>query len=113
MRAWQTVKPGRPKDVLALNEDLPAPEPYPGTVVGVIPSHYDRAFKELAQERIFDWWREGRLQTHIEELVPFEDLLDALERIAASTVRGKLALQVHPDATAPSEPAVELGSPRV
>ncbi len=44
MRAWQTVKPGRPKDVLALNEDLPAPEPYPGTVVGVIQSHYDRAF---------------------------------------------------------------------
>lgn len=82
------------------------------SVVGVIPSHYDRAFKELAQQRLLGWWRDGRLQTQIEEWVPFEDLPDALERIAASTVRGKLALQVHPEATAPGEPAVKLGNPR-
>ena len=73
------------------------------SVVGVIPSNYDRAFKEAAQDRLLDWWRAGQLQTHIDEVVPFEDLPDALERIADSTVQGKLALKVHPDATAPSQ----------
>ncbi len=72
------------------------------SVVGVIPSKYDRAFKEVAQERLLGWWKEGRLKTRIEELVPFEDLPDALERLAASKVKGKLALKVHPKATAPA-----------
>lgn len=71
------------------------------SVVGVIPSNYDRAFKERAQERLLEWWREGRLRAHVEEMVPFEALPDALERLAASQVQGKLALRVHPDATAP------------
>lgn len=72
------------------------------SVVGVIPSNYDRAFKEAAQERLVGWWKEGRLQVHIEEMVPFDGLPEALERLAASQVQGKLALAVHPDATAPS-----------
>jgi NADPH2:quinone reductase len=72
------------------------------SVVGVIPSNYDRAFKEVAQERLLGWWKEGRLKTQIEEFVAFEDLPDALERLAASKVQGKLALRVHPDATAPA-----------
>lgn len=71
------------------------------SVVGVIPSNYDRAFKETAQERLLGWWKEGRLSTHIEEMVEFEALPAALERLAASKVQGKLALRVHPDATAP------------
>ncbi len=32
MRAWQTVKAGRPADALVLNEDVAPPEPGPGTV---------------------------------------------------------------------------------
>ena len=32
MRAWQTVKPGRPMDALYLNEDVEPPRPTPGTV---------------------------------------------------------------------------------
>jgi NADPH2:quinone reductase len=72
------------------------------SVVGVIPSNYDRAFKEVAQERLIGWWKEGRLKTQIEEMVAFEDLPEALERLAASKVQGKLALKVHPDATAPA-----------
>ena len=71
------------------------------SVVGVIPSKYDRTFKEAAQKRLLGWWKEGRLKTQIEEFVAFEDLPDALERLAASKVQGKLALKVHPDATAP------------
>ena len=72
------------------------------SVVGVIPSKYDRAFKEVAQERLLGWWKEGRLKTHIEEFVPFEELPKALERLASSQVQGKLALRVHPDATPPA-----------
>ncbi|MCA9502391.1 MAG: NADPH:quinone oxidoreductase family protein [Spirochaetaceae bacterium] len=72
------------------------------SVVGVIPSGYDRAFKEAAQARLLDWWREGRLRPRIEEMVPFESLPDALERLAAGRVQGKLVLRVHPDATAPT-----------
>ncbi len=71
------------------------------SVVGVIPSNYDRAFKEAAQERLLGWWREGRLRSHVDAMVPFEELPDALERLAASEVQGKLVLGVHPDATAP------------
>lgn len=75
------------------------------SVVGVIPSNYDRAFKEAAQERMLGWWREGRLRTHVERLVDFEALPSALERLAASQVQGKLVLGVHPDATAPTSQA--------
>ena len=32
MRAWQTVKPGRPSDALALNDDVAPPKPGPGTL---------------------------------------------------------------------------------
>jgi NADPH2:quinone reductase len=69
------------------------------SVVGVIPSHYDRAFKERAQDRLVAWWREGRLRTRIEELVPFDALPVALQRLADGGVRGKLALAVDPAAT--------------
>ena len=33
MRAWQTVKSGRPADALVLNEDVAPPEPGPGTLL--------------------------------------------------------------------------------
>ncbi|MEN8158864.1 MAG: NADPH:quinone oxidoreductase family protein [Myxococcota bacterium] len=71
------------------------------SVVGVIPTHYDRAFKEAAQERLLGWWRDGKLRSRVDELVPFEALPDALERLLAGRVRGKLALAVDPSATAP------------
>jgi NADPH2:quinone reductase len=32
MRAWQTTKAGRPRDVLVLNESAPSPKPRDGTV---------------------------------------------------------------------------------
>jgi NADPH2:quinone reductase len=72
------------------------------SVVGVIPSRYDRAFKERAQHRLLDWWRERRLRPQVDALVPFEALPDALERLAAGGVRGKLVLAVDPSATAPA-----------
>ena len=72
------------------------------SVVGVIPSNYDRAFKEAAQERLVGWWREGKLRVHVDETVPFDALPDALDRLADSKVQGKLTLAVHPEATGPA-----------
>lgn len=75
------------------------------SVVGVIPSHYDRAFKEAVQERLLGWWREGQLRPQIDELVPFEGLADALERLVAGGVKGKLALAVSAAASGPGQDA--------
>jgi NADPH2:quinone reductase len=69
------------------------------SVVGVIPSGYDRAYKERAQAVLLDWWRAGRLRIAVDEVVPFSALPDALERLAANQVKGKLALAVDPKAT--------------
>ncbi|MBW2270901.1 MAG: NADPH:quinone oxidoreductase family protein [Deltaproteobacteria bacterium] len=69
------------------------------SVVGVIPTHYDRAFRERAQECLLGWWREGKLRPRIDDLIPFEALPDALERLVAGGVNGKLALAVDPSAT--------------
>ena len=72
------------------------------SVVGVIPSQYDRAFKEQTQERLLGWWREGKLRPQIDDLVAFEALPEALERLVSGGVKGKLALAVDPSATAPA-----------
>ena len=69
------------------------------SVMGVIPTLYDRAFKEAAQARLLAWWGEGKLKPQIEELVPFEALPRALERLASGQVKGKLALAVDSSAT--------------
>lgn len=64
------------------------------SVVGVIPSGYDRAYKERAQERMIGWWRAGRLRIPVDEVVPFARLPEALERLLGKAVKGKLALSV-------------------
>jgi NADPH:quinone reductase len=71
------------------------------SVVGVIPSGYDRAYKERAQAQLLAWWRSGALRIEVDELVPFAALPDALERLASNQVKGKLALAVDPNASAP------------
>ena len=68
------------------------------SVVGVIPSRYDRAFKEEAQARLLAWRSEGKIRNQIQEVVPFETLPDALERLMDGQVKGKLALAVDPSA---------------
>lgn len=71
------------------------------SVVGVIPSNYGRDYKEAAQARLLGWWKEGLLKVEIDEMVPFDALPDALERLGNNQVKGKLAVAVHPDASAP------------
>lgn len=72
------------------------------SVVGVIPTYYDRAFKERTQAQLLDWWREGKLRPRIDETVAFDALPDALERLVGGGVQGKLVLRVDPAATAPA-----------
>ncbi len=64
------------------------------SVLGVIPTGYDRASRERAQARLLDWWRTGRLDLPATGLVPFEALPSALERLLAGNVQGKLSLAV-------------------
>ena len=72
------------------------------SVVGVIPSQYDRAFKEHAQAQLLSWLSEGKLRPRVDELVPFGALPDALERLVDGKVKGKLALAVAPSASGPA-----------
>ena len=72
------------------------------SVVGVIPSQYDRAFKEHAQAQLLEWRSEGKLRPRVDELVPFGALPDALERLVNGKVKGKLALAVDPSASGPA-----------
>ncbi|MAI81131.1 MAG: alcohol dehydrogenase [Deltaproteobacteria bacterium] len=64
------------------------------SVVGVIPSKYDRPFKEEVHSRLLAWRGEGKLVSRVDELVGFEDLPNALERLAKREVKGKLVLSV-------------------
>lgn len=69
------------------------------SVVGVIPTHYDRAFKEQTQAQLLEWWSAGKLHSRVEECVPFEGLADAMENLLGRSVKGKLVLAVDPEAT--------------
>ncbi|MDE0884175.1 MAG: NADPH:quinone oxidoreductase family protein [Myxococcota bacterium] len=65
------------------------------SVMGVIPTRYDRAFKEKAQAELLGWWAQGKLSPRIHEVVPFDALPSALESLAAGRVKGKLVLAVN------------------
>jgi NADPH2:quinone reductase len=69
------------------------------SVLGVVPSGYDRTFKEAAQERLLEWWRKGAIEIPVDEALAFDALPEALERLKAGRVRGKLTLVVDPIAT--------------
>jgi NADPH:quinone reductase len=68
------------------------------SVLGVIPSGYERAVKERAQGELLAYRARGALRVPLESLVPFERLPDALERLAGSAVLGKLVLAVRSSA---------------
>jgi NADPH2:quinone reductase len=68
------------------------------SVMGVIPSRYDRAFKERAHLELMRWYEGGQLRPRVAEVVPFEALPGALERLLDRGVLGKLCLAVAPDA---------------
>ena len=62
------------------------------SVLGVMPSGYDREFKLNAQERLLDHYGAGRIRVPIDHELPFEKLPQGLELLARGEVRGKLVL---------------------
>lgn len=62
------------------------------SVLGVIPSGYDRAFKESAHGALLEHWSAGRLRIPVAESFPFDAAPHALERVAAGGVLGKIAV---------------------
>ena len=64
------------------------------TVVGVIPSGYGREHKAADQAELLAHRARGALRVPLEPPVPFQELPQALERLARREVLGKLVLQV-------------------
>ena len=64
------------------------------TLMGMIPSAYDRTFKEAAQARLLAWWRQGALRVPIARRFAFENLPEGLEMLAAGGITGRLVLDV-------------------
>ena len=63
------------------------------SVLGVIPSAYDRAFKQQAQDALMDLHARGEIRVPIHTEYPFEALPEALEALESGQVRGKAVLQ--------------------
>jgi NADPH2:quinone reductase len=64
------------------------------SLIGVMPSGYDRPFKEEAQAFLLEHWRSGGLRTAVHEVLPFEQIPDAVELVARRGVMGKLVVQL-------------------
>lgn len=78
------------------------------TVAGLHWSDYRDAYPERmrdAQERIFGFWREGRLDPPVSEVLPLEEAASALETIAGRRVLGKIVLETDRGRAARAGPA--------
>lgn len=64
------------------------------SVVGVIPSGYDRDFREAAQRELLDLHGRGAIRVPLQRDLPFETLPEGLEVLARGGVLGKLVLSV-------------------
>jgi NADPH2:quinone reductase len=62
------------------------------SVLGVMPGGYDRRFKENAHGALVEHWRAGRLRIPVAQRFPFESVPEALGRVAAGGVLGKIAV---------------------
>ncbi len=63
------------------------------SLVGVIPSAYDRGFREQAQERLLEHWRAGRLRPVVHDEVAFEALPAGVERVAGGRAMGRIVVR--------------------
>ena len=64
------------------------------SVMGVMPSGYDRAFRCEAQQTLLSHVREGALRVPVERELPFEKLPDGLEALAGGAATGKWVLSL-------------------
>jgi NADPH2:quinone reductase len=65
---------------------------YNYSVLGVMPSGYDRAFKSGVQKQLMELYRSGAIRVPVGQVFPFEQLPDALAELASGRVMGKLVL---------------------
>jgi NADPH2:quinone reductase len=63
------------------------------SVVGVIPSAYDRSFRQSAQDTLMDLHGRGEIRVPIHAEYPFESLPEALEALERGRVCGKAVLR--------------------
>jgi NADPH2:quinone reductase len=63
------------------------------SVVGVIPSGYDRAFREGAQRALLDLHGRGAIRVPVQQELPFEALPEGLEGLGRGEVLGRLVLR--------------------
>ena len=64
------------------------------SVLGVMPSGYDRAFKRAAQRALITRYTDGELTVPISRVLPFDELPEGLEDLAHGRVMGKAVLSV-------------------
>lgn len=62
------------------------------SVVGVIPSSYDRNFRIETQRALTDLWRDGKIRVAVHERFMFADVPAALERLASGKSTGKIVV---------------------
>jgi len=67
------------------------------SVVGVMPSDYDHAFKVAAHDELLEHWKHGRLRVPVHERLAFERVPDAIALLTQGGVKGKLAICVGGD----------------
>lgn len=63
------------------------------SVVGVMPTGFDRAFKDAAHAEMLDLLERGEIQVPIGRVFDFDELPEALETLASGSVMGKLAVR--------------------
>ena len=64
------------------------------SVVGVMPTGYDREWKKRAHEQLLELWGSGSFVIPIHEVFPFERLPDAIDVLARGSARGKVVVAV-------------------
>lgn len=62
------------------------------SVLGVVPSGYDRSFREQAQASLLEHWRAGRLRVPVHDELPFDRAPEAVELVAQGRVLGKVVV---------------------
>jgi NADPH2:quinone reductase len=64
------------------------------SVLGVMPSGYDRAFKVAAHENLLALWKSGRLRVPVHKRFDFEHVPDAIDLLSSGNVMGKVVVIV-------------------
>lgn len=64
------------------------------SVLGVIPSGYDRAFRERAHAALLEHWHAGRLRVPVHRRLAFEEVPDAVAAVAQGHAMGRVIVDV-------------------